>query len=69
MKEEHDVHSYWRCFQSLCGKEGMGEEPPGTAMEEILPYIKMDDYKAPNVDDISEVEVKTSHSEEGQCTR
>lgn len=59
MKQEHDVYSYWRCFQSLCGKEGMGK-PPGSTMEEVLPHIKMDDYKVPHVDDISEVEVKTS---------
>ena len=56
MKQEHDVYSYWRCFQVLCDS---GDNCPGRTMEEILPYVIMEGYVRLDPTKIPELTIKT----------
>jgi hypothetical protein len=54
MKQEHDVYSYWLCFQILCGSN---DDLPGVTMAEVLAHIEKDDYIEPDPSRLPELTI------------
>jgi hypothetical protein len=70
MKQEHDVYSYWRCFQILCRSNDdlpgvTMAELPGVTMAEVLAHIEKDDYKEPDPSRLPELTIVTESPDRG----